>query len=87
MHLTAQIGMNSEVRRKTLDLIQNWGIAFRGTADLTYICDVYNLLRAEGVQFPPPDANGPGIMLDTNVVRGSPFTDRAALLRPTLTPP
>jgi hypothetical protein len=40
--------MNGDVRRKALELIQAWATAFRGMPDLTYIVDVYNLLRTEG---------------------------------------
>ena len=40
--------MNGDVRRKALEMIQAWATAFRGMPDLTYVNDVYNLLRSEG---------------------------------------
>ena len=52
-----QLVMNTNVRQKALELLQEWATAFRGTADLTYILDMYNLMRAEGrrvgVERPP----------------------------------
>ena len=36
------------MKYKILELIQGWGHAFAGQHDLSYVCEVYNMLKNEG---------------------------------------
>ncbi|KAJ3056718.1 Vacuolar protein-sorting-associated protein 27 [Rhizophlyctis rosea] len=47
-------GTNPEVRTTILSLIQSWALAFRTTADLSYVPTIYDSLKREGLTFPPP---------------------------------
>ncbi|KAJ3410786.1 Vacuolar protein-sorting-associated protein 27 [Chytridiales sp. JEL 0842] len=62
-------GINPEVRQKVLALIQSWGLAFKGKHDLSYVSQVYENLKREGVPFPPVEsAEASAIMIDTTTV-------------------
>ncbi|KAJ3279358.1 Vacuolar protein-sorting-associated protein 27, partial [Blyttiomyces sp. JEL0837] len=43
------------VRQKCLALIQTWGISFRGKSELSYVCEIYDIMKREGITFPPVD--------------------------------
>jgi len=43
-----QMASNPDVRVKALELIQAWAVAFREVPDLRFVCDTYNLLKAQG---------------------------------------
>ncbi|KAI9206897.1 uncharacterized protein BJ171DRAFT_566273 [Polychytrium aggregatum] len=64
--LTTAITTNSEVRRKILALIQNWGITFKSKPDLFYVGEVYQRMKREGYDFPNIDsADTASFMIDT----------------------
>lgn len=62
-------GYNSDVKNKTLAVIQTWGLAAKGKPSISYFTDVYNLLRAEGHTFPPVKDGVESILLETSAVR------------------
>jgi hepatocyte growth factor-regulated tyrosine kinase substrate len=41
-------GLNRDVKDKVLRYIQNWAIALEGRPSLSYVGQVYKLLKAEG---------------------------------------
>jgi len=43
-----QTETNYDVKYKILELIQGWGHVFAGQHDLSYVCEVYNMLKNEG---------------------------------------
>ncbi|CAD5221983.1 unnamed protein product [Bursaphelenchus xylophilus] len=43
------------VQERVLELIQSWADAFRGNPALVGVCEVYDELRAKGVEFPATD--------------------------------
>ncbi|KAH8111475.1 ubiquitin binding protein [Phellopilus nigrolimitatus] len=47
--------LNLDVKNKMLRLIQNWAIAFEGKLSLSYVEQVYKVLKSEGFIFPPQD--------------------------------
>ncbi|KAJ3077040.1 Vacuolar protein-sorting-associated protein 27 [Podochytrium sp. JEL0797] len=54
------------VRKAALALIQNWGISFKGKPGLSYVVEIYDTLKREGVPFPPVElAEVSSIMIDT----------------------
>ncbi|KAJ3210302.1 Vacuolar protein-sorting-associated protein 27 [Dinochytrium kinnereticum] len=60
---------NQDVRLKILALIQTWGIAFKGKSELSYVTEVYESMKREGMAFPPVEkAEASAIMIDTKIV-------------------
>ncbi|KAG0069817.1 Vacuolar protein-sorting-associated protein 27 [Linnemannia elongata] len=55
-------GVNLEVRKKILALIQTWGRLFISKRGLGYVADTYQILKNEGYDFPPVDNVGAAIM-------------------------
>ncbi|KAG9070731.1 Vacuolar protein-sorting-associated protein 27 [Linnemannia hyalina] len=55
-------GINLEVRKKILALIQTWGRLFISKRGLGYVADTYQILKNEGYDFPPADNVGAAIM-------------------------
>ncbi|KAF9150334.1 Vacuolar protein-sorting-associated protein 27 [Linnemannia schmuckeri] len=55
-------GVNLEVRKKILALIQTWGRLFISKRGLGYVSDTYQILKSEGYDFPPVDNVGAAIM-------------------------
>jgi hypothetical protein len=55
-------GINSEVRKKILALIQTWGRLFISKRGLGYVSDTYQILKNEGYDFPPADNVGAAIV-------------------------
>uniref|UniRef100_A0A915JY53 VHS domain-containing protein n=1 Tax=Romanomermis culicivorax TaxID=13658 RepID=A0A915JY53_ROMCU len=45
------------VQEKVLGLIQSWADAFRGKPDFKGVCEVYDELKAKGVDFPMTDVD------------------------------
>lgn len=50
---------NPEVRNMALNLLQQWALAFKNKAALSYLPEVYNDLKNSGIKFPPPPVNAP----------------------------
>ncbi|KAF9107526.1 Vacuolar protein-sorting-associated protein 27 [Mortierella sp. GBA35] len=55
-------GVNPEVRKKILALIQTWGRLFLSKRGLGYVSDTYQILKHEGYDFPPVDNVGAAIV-------------------------
>ncbi|KAF9928490.1 Vacuolar protein-sorting-associated protein 27 [Linnemannia zychae] len=55
-------GVNPEVRRKILALIQTWGKLFITKRGLGYVPDTYQILKNEGYEFPPADNVGAALV-------------------------
>lgn len=47
------VSTDSQVRMKTLELIQSWAAAAEGRSTLGYISETYKTLQREGWNFPP----------------------------------
>ena len=43
------------VRERILGLIQYWADAFKSKPELLAVCEVYDQLKADGIEFPPLD--------------------------------
>ncbi|WVQ74902.1 hypothetical protein IAR50_004510 [Cryptococcus sp. DSM 104548] len=54
-----------EVVQMLLVYFQQWAVAFRSRAELSFLSDVYNELKASGVPFPPPPQSVPNHLLTT----------------------
>ncbi|KAJ3409465.1 Vacuolar protein-sorting-associated protein 27 [Chytridiales sp. JEL 0842] len=59
-------GTNPDVKQKIFQLIQTWGLAFKAKSELSYVTEVYNSMKREGVSFPPVEkAEASSVMIDT----------------------
>ncbi|KAK6094446.1 Vacuolar protein-sorting-associated protein 27 [Batrachochytrium dendrobatidis] len=60
---------NTDVKQKILALIQAWGITFKSKPDLSFVCEIYEAMKKEGVIFPPIDAaDTAAAIIDTQTV-------------------
>lgn len=57
-------GLNPQVHLKLLELIQIWAESFKGRPELSYACQIYGALKAQGYKFPPKQDINP-VMIDT----------------------
>ncbi|KAI6216032.1 hypothetical protein M3Y94_00455700 [Aphelenchoides besseyi] len=53
--ISAKYECNQSVQERVLSLIQSWADAFRGNPALSGVCEVYDELKAKGVEFPATD--------------------------------
>ena len=44
---------DDKTKKKVLEMIQNWGMAFRNSGKYRIVTDTLNLMKAEGWEFPP----------------------------------
>ncbi len=44
---------DDKIKKKVLEMIQNWGMAFRSSQKYRIVTDTLNLMKAEGWEFPP----------------------------------
>jgi len=52
--LKAPYSLDPKVESKILELIQTWASAFEGKSHLSYVGEIYRMLKNEGFNFPPP---------------------------------
>ncbi|KAI9363044.1 vacuolar protein sorting-associated protein 27 [Zopfochytrium polystomum] len=61
----AYSGTDQAVRQKVLELLQTWGIAAKGRSELSYLSEVYSMLKREGLPFPPIEAAATSALMET----------------------
>ncbi|KAI6233920.1 Target of Myb protein 1 [Aphelenchoides fujianensis] len=53
--ISAKFDAPQSVQERVLSLIQSWADAFRGNPALSGVCEIYDELKAKGVEFPATD--------------------------------
>ncbi|KAJ3308817.1 Vacuolar protein-sorting-associated protein 27 [Boothiomyces sp. JEL0838] len=64
--LVRQLNTHEQIRKKALELIQTWAVAFKGRSEFVIVCETYDMLKREGLQFPPIEkTNSLAVLFET----------------------